>query len=354
MSAPIYSTARTFRGFGYQKTLVVPKTTSEASHIIIIAPCNDVSGGVVQQSGPLSSATAVSCTQIIDPMVTDLLTALTTTSATNPLGSRFTEMCVEVTSTEALASTANLMYFTRWTQGQLPLASAINGATALGPEFLSMWNSALASEPSPASMGELVKTHCYHASMCDRDALEFPKYVTGTATWRNVYDPNIGGTYSGTLWDPIVILIRGSTIPEYTLTVRGKLDFQPALNSAWYRVSSLPPAPSPAQEAQWWKHQRALASSPLKPVYSEKSRAIAGYVGAGSKGDAPVKTKALRGSKGKVPAERPLTKAEKAAQIQLAAVGGTIAGLGAAAARAPFRLALRAAAQRRRRNELRR
>lgn len=344
MSAPIYSTARTFQGYVVQKTLQVPRETTETSHIIVLAPCNDVLGGIVKQAGPLSSATQCTLTPITDSMVTDLLSPVGTTFAINPLGSRYTEFCVEVTSTEALATTANLMYFTRWTQGQVPLASIFSGTLNVGAEFATMWNSTMESEPKPISMGELVKTHCFHTSMNDRGALEFSKFSVGQSTWASCYSANSGGTNSGVLWDPIVILIRGSTIPEYTLTVKGRLDVQPAMNTSWYRVSRVPSPPSPSQESNWWKRQRALGTSEVRPVYTAKSRDAAPYVGAG--GDAQASTKALRGSKAKAPKKKPSPQ-----DVAKSAALGSAAGVLAAAARVPLAVAR---ARRRRRDELRR
>lgn len=326
--------------------MTVPRQTAEASLLVILAPCNDCCGAVVRQLGPLATATPVDLPvpAIVDVMTTDLLTPTTTATATNPVGSRFTSFCVEVTCTEALASTANIMYFTRWTQGQLPLAYAASGTVALGPEFVSMWNSVLESEPKPITLGELVKTHCFHSSMNDRGALEFSKFNIGAATWSSCYSANTGGSNTGVFWDPIVIAIRGATIPEFTLTVKGLLDFQPSMNTSWFRVSKVPPSPSPSQEAAWWKRQRSLGTSEIRAVYSEKSRTAAPYVGVEGEGAHAKKAKALRGSKGQARLRGATQKAPvfpAAAQALVgAAVGRAVRGI-TRAGRARARMELR-------------
>lgn len=281
------------------KTFTIPASASAKSWFAIFAPLNDWLGQVYYQG----VATPDNTTTIVG--WADPGTDASITSALAPyvdVGVNFggvpqcraTEFCVEVACSQALASVAGALRVGRWQNGGVGLVGAETPA-----QFFVANEQFRVSEPEVMPFADLVSAKCIHTAMRDRTALEFIPLRTGSAQWKNIYGVNdspsddsvpdlatvqvelrrmVAGV-TGVPWEPLIFQWAGSTTPEVTFTIRGKIELSPPVGTVLYRLAKVPPSPAPDAEAKWWAWSRQLALSKMAAISSGVSRKTAGYVG---------------------------------------------------------------------------
>lgn len=281
------------------KTFTVPASASARSWLGVFAPANDWLGQIYYQAvaspdnsttlagypGPQADATITSA---VAPYVDDALNFGGVPQC------RVTEYCVEMTCSQALASVAGALRVGRWVNGGMGL---LGSETA--PQFFVANEQFRTSEPSVLSFAELVSGKCVHAVMRDRTALEFSPMRTGFAQWKNIYSVNdspsddivtdlpsaqaeirrLAAGVVGVPWEPVIVQWNGTTTPEITFTIRGRIEIAPAVGTVLYRLAKTPASPTADAEAKWWAHCRQLALSKPSSVLSGVSRSPGGYLG---------------------------------------------------------------------------
>jgi hypothetical protein len=238
------------------------------TRIYVLAPWADTLGRRWNQAVyPPDAATVPTTTTITDPYITDLLTNVTTSGATNSNAARWTSFCVEVTARGELQTMGQTLALLRWRQSGVPLVSS--GAA---PEFFSTWNSCIEHpEYEEYAAAHFVGTNCVTTGMLDRDALTFTKLQNGGTDWTAIYGdttPEIDlGAYMP--WAPILLIVNNSSSTNafpVNLTFRGVIQVVPANNRFLARMAKPLPVGNADAESKWWKAQHALLRLRPHPV----------------------------------------------------------------------------------------
>lgn len=303
-SAPIFSSAPVLASKIF-RTYTVPAAASQTSTLFVVTPLNDTLVAGMQQVGALSSASAPTglFTEglapylsffLNDPIITDLITGAPTSGATNAVSYRITDLCVEISTTQALSSVSGSFKFGRWTQGAIPVLGS-----GLGPEWLDTVETMLALNPAVLSAADLLSPHCLHCAARSRDALAFAPsgvgYTAVVGTYGNTGTVLAGGSDTAH-WDPLFILFQGTNRPELTLTFRGTIEVQPLPMTFQWRIAKMPPPVKNGAEETWWQWQRktALNTYPIN-LGGSVARNRSGYVGtSGSTSSPPPRNKPSR------------------------------------------------------------
>jgi len=330
-----------------------PAANTATSRLHVLAPWDARLGLTYTQAvSPPDATTAVSAsTPFDDQYVQNLITPATTSGATNCMLGRYTSYCMELMCSQALATTGGVVRLMKWPYGSVPVVS---GSTA--PEFYAVTEAIIEQQGSlPRAFADFLQAKCLHASMRDRTAIEFVPFASNSGNWTQVYGNTSTSltavTTMGVPWSPICVLVTGTSLPEYTITIRATVDMIPSFNTAFWRLAKIPPSPKEGMEERWWPHQRQLELSNLLPASAPGNRSIAGYTGL--EATTPPKAKAKPKAKA-MPAPQPAPSrarvAEAAQQLVRQAVTGGIVPAIAAGVRAARRRQQRPAL----RNDLRR
>lgn len=298
-NCPTYSACPSFRypySYRYQFNM-----GPNVSNIFVVAPWNDVLfHGTYQSSYPPSpTGTVTSVTggpTIEDPYLTSLLTPTTVGTGAaaviqRPTG-RPVSCCVELCTNGAVGVLQGDVIFAPWDHGFLPNPGSLVGGTFTGypSHFYSIYESIIELPKYKIfPTASFTTTKCMHMYMRDRSALEHTAIETGADAWEEIYfgvDPGVIGRSNvgvGVPWSPLIIYIGNpsvSAVQGWILTVRGVMEVNPPVGSAWYRMAKIPRAPKAAAESAWWKHCRKLASLGLRDVAGgPMNRSIAGVTG---------------------------------------------------------------------------
>lgn len=294
MQCPSYAATPMFEyPFSYRVNFNMGAGTS---YIFVVAPINDVlAHGTYQNVCPPSAGAAVAPwngstldATITDPYLTNLLSGVSTSASTSRPSTRPTSMCVELSAIGPLQALAGEIIFAPWEQGSLAAPGFASGGTWTSvPVSFNQIYSNIIELPKyklqPAA--EFSSTKCIHLYMRDRTAMEPTFTPTGIDPWIATYMagyPN-NSTSSigvGVPWTPMVVYIgnTSSTQQSYSMTIRGTMDVNPALGSAYFRLAKIPPVPTPNAEERWWQHCRALAAYGLRDA-AVVQRSTAGITG---------------------------------------------------------------------------
>lgn len=279
-SAPMVS-------FPTYRSITFPSFNQPTTRLHIICPWSGRLGTTFEQgASPPNTTTLVTggaqvpAQDFLDPYATSLLSNPNPTGeAWNAVSHRHTRLCVEMTCSHTLSTISGSVRIMKWPYGGVSVVS-----TRAATDFYDVTESILSqSNVIPRSMATFVNTHCTHTAMRDRSAIEFFPASSNSGNWFEVY-----GKTDGTLdvlgalgcpWVPILIMVTGSSIPEYMLTVKGSMDILPAIQTAMWRLARPPPVPKNGQEEAWWALQRKHESSTPYPVGGAASRSTAGITG---------------------------------------------------------------------------
>jgi len=277
---PVSCGAKTLRMSAFYTT-EMPASNTPLTRIHVMCPFGARVGFTYSQavSPPTAVAAVGSGPAHDDQYITDLLTPVTTSNATNALRSRWLGYCVELTCTQALSDVKGAFRIMRWMSGSLGLV-----ASGAASEFFSAYESITEQEESlPRGFAELLTTKCFRTPMISPNALNF--IASGpTAQWSTLYGDTTPDLSSvdvyGAPFAPIVIMATGASLPSYVITVRGLIEALPYPNTAYWRLAR-PIKPTPPEVAtKWWQHQTALSVSKLAPAEMGFMRNASGYTGA--------------------------------------------------------------------------
>lgn len=291
----------------------VPSAYTAQSAILVLAPFNDCLAGLYIQSQSGSTPAAASGipdatspmtnTNIVDPYITNLLNPVSITGAANVPSARWTDFCVELLETDAIAGIYSSVQAGRWLQEGVPLVSA---GTAV--QYKSTFDS-LSEMRNAAGMGvqevplaALASGLCYKTAMLDRNALEFTPVGLGASPWAAVYGNTAASTSIGSFapWAPIVLSIQcppPGTAPGVVMTgsgqgnainircvVKGMIEVAAAPNTFMSRMAKTIPRGGANAEHAWLNSQDKILKTGFLPLpHNQMTRNPAGILGYGQR-----------------------------------------------------------------------
>lgn len=291
----------------------VPNAYTAQSAILVLAPFNDCLGGlyIQTQSGSTPAAATglpdatspMTNTNIIDPYITNLLTPVSITGAANVPSARWTDFCVELLETDAIAGIYSSIQAGRWLQEGVPLVSSGTSVQYKSTfDSLSEMRNASGMGVNEVPLAALASGLCYKTAMVDRNALEFTPVGLGSVPWVALYGNTSAQTSIGTFspWAPIVLSIQcppPGTVPGIVQTgsgsgnainircvVKGMIEVAAAPNTFMSRMAKTIPRGGPNAEHAWLNAQDRILKTGFQPLpHNMMGRTPAGMLGYGQR-----------------------------------------------------------------------
>jgi len=281
MSAcPIFSPQRVVT-YPTLKSFTFPAATN-TSRIHVICPWGGRLGYTYTQAvaTPDSTTVVLATGDFDDQKAVDLLTPPTGLAGSTQeyYPARAVSCCVEINCTQALATLGGGFRITRWGYGSVQLAAGTAAADFKTIADSLVTDATVRFQP----FANISSTRCLRTFMRDRDALDFVNTVP-LGDWSTIYGA-VGGSLSvatsrGAPFAPIIMLVYGSSLPEYSVTVKGVIQVVPAYDSMLYRLAKPLRPSTPDVESKWWKRQAALSRSGLVITDAGPDRAVGPYLG---------------------------------------------------------------------------
>lgn len=291
----------------------VPNAYVAQSAMIVLAPFNDCLAGVYTQtqsssnpaiaSGIPDATSPITGVNIVDPYITNLLTPVSITGAANVPSARWTDFCVELLETDAIAGIYSSIQAGRWLQEGVPLVSSGTAVQYKSTfDSLSEMRNASGMGVNEVPLAALASGLCYKTAMVDRNALEFTPVGLGATPWVSVYGNTAATTTIGAFapWAPIVLSVQcppPGTAPGVVMTgagsgntinircvVKGIIEVAAAPNTFMSRMAKSLPRGGPNAEHAWLNAQDRILKTGFQPLpHSQMTRSPAGMLGYGQR-----------------------------------------------------------------------